>query len=34
MADGSVRLVSDSISPKVFEALSTMSGGEKLPANW
>jgi hypothetical protein len=22
------------IDPKVFEALSTMAGGERLPANW
>jgi hypothetical protein len=28
MADGSVRWVSDSISPKVFEALATMAGGD------
>ena len=34
MADGTVRRVSDSVDPKVFEALSTMAGGEKLPANW
>jgi prepilin-type processing-associated H-X9-DG protein len=34
MADGSVRMVSDSISPEVFEALSTMAGGERLPATW
>ena len=31
MADGSVKMISDSISPKVFEALSTMAGGERLP---
>ncbi len=30
MADGSVRSFRDAIDPKVFEALSTMSGGEKV----
>ena len=34
MADGSVRWVSDSMSPTVFEALSTMAGGETLPKDW
>jgi hypothetical protein len=33
-ADGAVRVVSDSISPNVFEALATMAGGESLPADW
>jgi len=33
-ADGSVRAVSETINPKVFEALSTMAGGESLPADW
>jgi hypothetical protein len=29
MADGSLRKVSESVDPKVFEALSTMAGGER-----
>jgi prepilin-type processing-associated H-X9-DG protein len=33
-ADGSVRLIFDRTAPKVFEALSTIAGGESLPANW
>jgi prepilin-type processing-associated H-X9-DG protein len=33
-ADCSIRLVRDSIDPKVFEALSTVAGGEALPAGW
>jgi len=33
-ADGSVRLVDERTVPKVFEALSTMAGGESLPTNW
>ena len=33
MADGSVRVLSESIDPKVFEALSTIAGGERLPAD-
>jgi Protein of unknown function (DUF1559) len=33
MADGSVRVVSESIDPKVFEALSTIAGSEKLSAD-
>jgi Protein of unknown function (DUF1559) len=34
MADGAVRIGNDSISPNVFEALSTMAGGESLPSSW
>lgn len=33
MADGSVRWVKDSINPGVFEAMSTMGGGERLTAD-
>ena len=31
-ADGSVRAVDERINPRVFEALSTIAGGESLPA--
>jgi hypothetical protein len=34
MADGSVRLLRESIDRRVFEALSTVAGGETLPAVW
>jgi hypothetical protein len=33
MADGSVRVLSESVDPKVFEAMSTIAGGENLPAD-
>ena len=32
-ADGSVRWVSETVDPVIFEALSTMAGGERLPAD-
>jgi prepilin-type processing-associated H-X9-DG protein len=34
MADGSVRRVRGSIDPKVFEAMSTVAGREKISAPW
>ncbi len=33
-ADGSVRSLRESIDPKVFEALSTIAGGESLSTEW
>ena len=33
MADGSVRAVRESIDPNVFEAMSTIAGGEKVPGS-
>jgi prepilin-type processing-associated H-X9-DG protein len=34
MADGSVRFIKDTVDPKVFEALSTIAGGEKVSVPW
>ena len=34
MADGPVRYLHETIEPRVFEALSTVAGGETLPALW
>ena len=34
MADGSVRLLSETIDPKILEALATVAGGEALPVGW
>ncbi len=33
-ADGSVRFLRETIDPKVFEAISTIAGGEGLPQGW
>jgi prepilin-type processing-associated H-X9-DG protein len=33
-ADGSVRFIRETIDPNVFEALSTVAGGEPLAAGW
>lgn len=33
-ADGSVRLLRNSIDPRVLEGMSTIAGGEALPAEW
>jgi hypothetical protein len=30
MVDGLVKVVSESIDPKIFEAMSTIAGGEKI----
>ena len=34
MADGSVRWVRETVAPVVFEAMSTIAGGESVPADW
>ena len=34
MADGSVKFVRDTVAPAVFEALSTIAGGESIPSGW
>jgi hypothetical protein len=34
MADGSVKFVRESVDPKVFEAMSTIAGGEPVPSDW
>ncbi len=33
-ADGSVRLVRDTINPTVFESLSTIAGRDEIPPGW
>jgi prepilin-type processing-associated H-X9-DG protein len=33
-ADGSARFVRDTVDPTIFEALSTIAGGEKVPPRW
>jgi prepilin-type processing-associated H-X9-DG protein len=33
-ADGSAKFVRDSVDPKVFEAMSTIAGGEKVSDDW
>jgi len=33
-ADGSIKFLRETIDPKVFEALSTVAGGERLPDGW
>lgn len=34
MADGSVKFVRETIDPAVFEAMSTIAGGEPVPPDW
>lgn len=34
MADGSVRVVRNTVDPRVFEAAATVAGGETLPRGW
>jgi prepilin-type processing-associated H-X9-DG protein len=34
MADGSVRFLREKVAPGVFEAISTVAGGERLPPTW
>ena len=34
MADGSVRFISNMVTPEVLEALATKAGGESLPKDW
>jgi hypothetical protein len=34
MADDSVRFIKDTVDPKVFEAMSTIAGGEKVSVPW
>ena len=33
-ADGSIRGLRESIDPRILEALSTIAGGERMPADW
>jgi hypothetical protein len=32
LADGSVRAINATVSPRTFEALATIAGGEEIPA--
>jgi prepilin-type processing-associated H-X9-DG protein len=34
MADGSVRLLRETIDPRTFEALATIAGGEPVGEGW
>jgi hypothetical protein len=34
MADGSVQFIKATVAPKVFEAMSTIAGGEKVSVPW